>query len=219
MGMRKIASYALLALLASTNTAIADQDFSAGIRAGTLGVGIEGSWKPLRYLDVRLGGNTFTYDATGTQAGIEYDQELTLETYYLTANVLFDNSPMRLTFGGFSNANELYMINDSLQDQNIGGLIYPGAGIGTLTSTTTFNSMSPYFGIGYDFTIKKKIGINVDVGVMWQDEPIVELTADGTLANDPGFQASLEAERQELESEFKQFKVWPVLQLAVVYRF
>lgn len=219
MGMRKFAVSVLLLLGASTSIASADQEFSAGIRAGTLGLGIEGSWKPLRYLDIRVGGNTFTYDDNGPQAGIDYEQELTLETFYLTVNVLFDDSPMRITLGGYANGNELYMFNSSMQDQDIGGVTYAGAGIGTLTSTTTFNSTSPYFGIGYDFTIRGKLGMNVDVGVLWQDEPIVELTADGTLAGDPGFQASLEAERRELENEFKEFKVWPVLQLSVVYRF
>lgn len=219
MSARRFVSSVLLLLVAWSGIASAEQEFSAGLRAGTLGLGIEGSWKPLKYLDIRLGGNTFTYEDTGPQGSIEYEQELTLETYYLTANILFNDSPMRITLGGFVNGNELYMINDSLQDQNIGGLVYPGAGIGVLTSTTTFNSTSPYFGIGYDFTIRGKLGMNVDVGVMWQDEPIVELNADGPLASDPGFQASLEAERRELENAFKEFKVWPVLQLAVVYRF
>lgn len=219
MSVRKFVSSVSLLLIATTGIASAEQEFSAGLRAGTLGLGIEGSWKPLKYLDVRLGGNTFTYDDTGPQAGIDYEQELTLEAYYLTANLLFNDSPMRITFGAFVNSNELYMVNDSLQDQDVGGLVYPGAGIGVLTSTTTFNDTSPYFGIGYDFTIRGKLGMNVDFGVMWQDEPIVELAADGTLAGDPGFQASLEVERRELVNEFKEFKVWPVLQLGVVYRF
>jgi len=219
MSMRKFASSVLLLLVASTGIANADQEFSAGVRAGTLGLGIEGSWKPFKYLDIRLGGNTFTFDSDGPQAGIEYDQELTLETFYLSANIVFDNSPMRISLAGYSNGNELYMINDSMQDQEIGGVLYPGSGIGTLTSTTTFSSISPYFGIGYDFNIKGNIGMSVDFGVLWQGEPLVELAADGALATNAGFQVALEAERRELEEEFNEFKVWPVLQLGVVYRF
>lgn len=217
--MRKFAGSVLVLLIASTGIASAEQEFSAGLRAGTLGLGIEGSWKPLKYLELRLGGNAFTFNDDGAQAGIDYEQELSLESFYLTANILFDNSPMRITLGGYANGNELYMINDTLQDQDIGGVVYPGSGIGTLTSTTSFSSTAPYFGIGYDFDIKGNIGMSVDFGVLWQGEPIVELTSDGTLAADPGFQASLEAERQELEEEFTEFKVWPVLQLGVIYRF
>ena len=219
MSMRKFAGSVLLLLIASTGIASAEQEFSAGLRAGTLGLGVEGSWKPLKYLEVRLGGNAFTFNDDGSQAGIDYEQELSLESFYLTANILFDNSPMRLTLGGYANGNELHMINDSMQDQDIGGVVYAGGAIGTLTGTTSFSSTAPYFGIGYDFDIKGKIGMSIDFGVLWQGDPIVELTSDGTLATDPGFQASLAAERQELEEEFTEFRVWPVLQLGVVYRF
>ena len=217
--MLRFAGAVLLLCVAGTQIASADQKYSAGLRAGTLGLGIEASWKPLKYLDVRIGGNTFTLNDNGTQAGIDYDQELTLESFYATANIHFDDSPMRLTLGAYANGNELFMFNDSMQDRDIGGVVYPGGGIGTLTSTTTFSSTAPYFGIGYDFTIKGNIGMSVDFGVLWQGDPIVELTSDGALAGDPAFQAALEAERQELEKEMSDFKAWPVLQLGVVYRF
>lgn len=219
MSMLGRAGSLLAVFLLSTGVASADQEFSAGIRAGTLGLGAEARWKPLKYLDVRVGANTFTFNDDGAQAGIDYEQELTLESFYATANILFNNSPMRLTLGGYANGNELYMINDSMQDQDIGGVIFPGAEIGTLTSTTTFTSFAPYFGIGYDFMIKEKFGINVDFGVLWQGEPVVELAADGALAVDPNFQAALESERRELEDEMSNFKAWPVLQLGVFYRF
>lgn len=219
MGMLRCASAALLAMLLAGGGAHADQEFSAGLKAGTLGLGVEASWKPLKYLDLRVGGNAFTYNDDGAQAGIDYEQELTLESFYATANILFNNSPMRLTLGGYANGNELYMVNDSMQDQDIGGVVYSGAGIGTLTSTTTFTDFSPYFGIGYDFDFKKRFGISVDFGVLWQGDPVVTLVADGALSVDPGFQAALEAERQELEEEMSNFKAWPVLQVGIVYRF
>ena len=219
MSMLRCAGSLLAVLLLSTGVAHADQEFSGGLRAGTLGLGVEASWKPLKYLDLRVGGNTFTFNDDGAQAGIDYEQELTLESFYATANILFNNSPMRLTLGGYANGNELYMINDSMQDQDIGGVIYSGTEIGTLTSTTTFTSFSPYFGIGYDFKFKKNFGVIVDFGVLWQGDPIVELTADGTLAGNQNFQTALESERQELEEEMKNLKAWPVLQLGVVYRF
>jgi hypothetical protein len=219
MSMLKLAGGVLVLCMASAGVANADQEFSAGLRAGTLGLGVEASWQPFKYLDVRIGGNTFTLNDDGAQAGIDYEQELTLESFYATANIHFDNSPMRLTLGAYSNGNELFMLNDSMQDQDIGGVVYPGGGIGTLTSTTTFSSTAPYFGIGYDFRLKGKLGMSVDFGVLWQGDPIVELTADGALAGDPSFQAALEAERRELEKEMSDFKAWPVLQLGVVYRF
>ncbi len=219
--MRTLPSTAIVLLLAllSAGVAHAEHDFGVGIKASTLGLGLEASWKPLRYLELRIGANAFDFSNDGDVAGINYEQELSLQSFYGTANIHFTDSPMRITAGFYSNGNELLLINNQMLDQEIGGVIYPGAGIGTLVSTTTFVSSAPYFGIGYDFTIKGKIGMNVDFGVIWQGDPEVTLTADGALSGNPGFQAALEAERQEIEEDLSDFKAMPVLQIGFVYNF
>ena len=48
---------ALVFALAATGTAIADHNFGIGVKAGTLGIGVEGTWRPLPYLDLRAGAN------------------------------------------------------------------------------------------------------------------------------------------------------------------
>lgn len=219
--MRTLRSTVIVLLLAflSAGVAQAEQVFGVGVKAGTLGLGLEGSWQPLTYFELRIGANAFDYSDNGDVAGIDYDQELSLQSFYASANIHFTDSPMRVTAAYYSNANELLLTNDQMVDQEIGGVIYPGAGIGTLSSTTTFADGSPYFGIGYDFMIKGKFGMNVDFGVLWQGDPEVTLTADGALSGDPGFQAALEAERQELEEDLSDFKALPVLQIGFVYKF
>jgi hypothetical protein len=215
---KQVASAAVLAVI-STGIANADNNFGAGLKAGTLGIGLEASWQPLPYLELRVGANAYDYSDDGEVAGIDYEQELSLESFYGTANILFPISPMRVTAGIYSNGNEMLLINNDLDDQSIGGITYPGAGIGTITSTTSFDDMSPYFGIGFDFTLAGKVGLNLDFGVLWQGDPIVDMSVSGPLANDPGFQNSLELERQEVEDDMSDFKAWPVLQLGFVYKF
>ena len=209
----------LLAALLSAGIANADNDFGLGVKAGTLGLGLEASWQPLPYLEVRIGANSYDYDDNGAQAGINYESTLNLESYYGTANFHFPISPMRVTAGIYSNGNEFLMFNDEGVDQEIGGIVYPGAAIGTLTSTTSFASTAPYLGIGFDFTLGGKVGMNLDFGVLWQGEPDVTLDASGLLGLDPGFQAALEAERVELEDDMSDFKAWPVISLGFVYKF
>lgn len=216
--LRKSASILILTFLCA-GIAHADNDFGVGLKAGTLGLGLEASWQPLPYLELRVGANAYDYSDDGSMAGIDYDQDLSLESFYGTANIHFPISPMRVTAGIYSNGNELLLLNDDQIDQNIGGITYPGAGIGTIRSATTFSSSAPYFGIGFDFTLAGKIGMNVDFGLLWQGDPVVELAVDGPLASDPGFQASLEAERLELEDDLSDYKAWPVLQLGFVYKF
>lgn len=209
----------LVAALCATSLAQADNDFGVGLKAGSLGFGLEASWQPLPYMDVRVGANAYDYDDNGLQAGVNYNAELNLDTVYVNANFHFPLSPMRVTGGLYSNGNEFNMFNDDGADIEIGGVTYPGAGIGTISSVTSFASTAPYVGIGFDFTLAGKVGLNLDFGVLWQGEPDVTLVADGLLAQDPGFQASLEAERLELEDEMSDFKAWPVLSLGVLYKF
>ena len=207
-----------LAILIGGN-ASADQKLGIGAKAGTLGFGIEGTWRPLPYMDLRLGGNTFDYDDNGSQAGINYDATLALETFYATANFRFPLSPFRVTAGVFSNGNEIQMTSADNTSFTIGGITYTPAEVGTLSSTTSFDSTAPYLGFGYDFTVMDRVGLNLDFGVLWQGDPAVTLAADGLLAGDPTFQSALEAERQELEDEMSDFKAWPVISLGFVVNF
>ncbi|MDZ7769371.1 MAG: hypothetical protein U5K38_09990 [Woeseiaceae bacterium] len=64
-----------------------------------------------------------------------------------------------------------------------------------------------------------RLGLNLDLGVLWQDEPLVSLSSDGSLANHPTFQDALGNERQELLKETEDFKAWPVVSLGLHFNF
>jgi hypothetical protein len=208
-----------LLALALASTASADSNFGVGIKAGTLGLGVEGRWQPLPYVDFRLGANSYEYDDNGDHAGINYDGTLTLETAYLTANFHFPASPFRLSTGVFSNGNEALLTSGDNDSFNIGGIDYPADAVGELTSSTSFSNTSPYLGIGYDFELFNKAGLNFDLGVLWQGDPVVTLDATGLAVGDPLFDAALELERQQLEDVMSDLKAWPVISLSFVYNF
>jgi len=221
---KSITKTALIALALAASGA-ANADFGVGVKAGTLGLGIEGRWSALPWLDVRLGANQYDFDVSGQQAGVEYDSTLALDTYYLTGNFRFPLSPFRVTAGAFSNGNELQMISQDTGglDFTIGGQPFSADDVGSLQSTTSFSSTSPYLGVGYDFEVFGKVGLNLDFGVLWQGEPVVSLEATGLETAPPDVQAllipALEAERLELEDEISDYKAWPVVSLSFVYNF
>lgn len=212
---------ALAAALLLNSRALADDNLWFGVKAGTLGLGVEATWRPIPWLDFRLGANQYDYDESGSLAGINYDVTLSLDTYYLTTNLRFPVSPFRLTLGAFSNANEVQLTGLPMEAFLIGDnpVPYTPADIGTLNSTTSFDSIAPYLGAGFDFEIFGKLGLTLDFGVLWQGEPTVTLGATGLLANDPGLLANLETERLQLVNEAEDLKAYPVVSLGFNFNF
>lgn len=217
------AALAACVLLASGTAAA---DFGVGVKAGTLGIGLEGRWDPpIPWFDVRLGANRYDYNDSGDYSGIDYDATLALDSFYLTGNLKFPMSPLRLTVGAFSNGNEVRLLSRDTGglDLEIGGGTFPVADVGALRSTTSFGSTAPYVGVGFDFELFGKAGLNLDFGVLWQGEPTVSLAATNWDNLSPAEQSllgpALDAERAELEDEISDFKAWPVVSLGFVYNF
>ncbi len=223
--MRSINRVFTLVILALVAAGTANADVGIGVKAGTLGVGLEGRWSPLPWVDIRVGANSYDYDDDGFQAGIEYEATLALDSVYATGNFRFPLSPFRLTAGAFSNGNEFLMQSrePGTASFNIGGSNFSAADVGVLQSVTSFDSTAPYLGVGFDFEVFGKVGLNVDLGVLWQGDPEVTLDASGLASAPPAVQAelasALEAERMELDEELDRFEAWPVISLGFVYNF
>jgi hypothetical protein len=214
-----------LALLAVASILVAlpahaDNNFGIAARAGTLGIGVEGTWRPpIPWLDFRFGANRYDYADNGEFSGIPYDGTLALSTFYATANVHFPLSPFRITAGIYDNGNELQLSSTGSAIYDIGGIPFDAADVGTLTSVTAFAGKAPYLGFGFDFTVLNKVGLNLDLGVLWQGDPSVSLAADGAIARDPLFQLALELERRDIAAEVQNYKAWPAATLGIVFNF
>ena len=57
---KSIAGALLLAIVSSGVANADDSQLGIGIKAGTLGLGIEGRWSGLPYMDLRLGANAYS---------------------------------------------------------------------------------------------------------------------------------------------------------------
>ncbi len=202
-----------------TQGVVADDDLWFGVKAGTLGVGVEATWRPVPYLDVRAGYNGFNYEDTRTEAGIDYDGELDLNTVYATANLRVPLSPFRVTAGLFSNGNEVVLNSVDGSAINIGDMTYQASDIGRLEARGSFDNVAPYAGIGFDFRVADTFGINFDAGVLFQGKVDVAMNATGPIANDPLFLQELEAERLELQDSVDDYEYYPVVSLGFSVNF
>ena len=223
--MKNVRTKAALVALVLAASGAANADFGVGLKAGTLGLGVEGRWSPIPWLDLRVGAHRYDLDTSGTQATVAYDATFAMDNYFLTGNFRFPLSPFRVTVGAYSNGNEIQMTSQDTGGTNLdfGGSSFDTGVIGSLESVTSFDSTAPYIGVGYDFELFGKVGLNLDFGVLWQGDPSVSLYVTGDEAALAPIQAELDAalatESAALEDDISDYKAWPVLALSFVYNF
>ncbi|MEL7310703.1 MAG: hypothetical protein AAFN07_04285 [Pseudomonadota bacterium] len=209
-----------LALVGSLPLAAsADDDFWIAGRAGTQGLGLEATWRAVPYLDFRLGISQFGVDFDSTEAGIDYETEVDLSNIYATANFRVPLSPFRVSAGVVNNRNEGSLFAPQQSSITVGNQTFDGALVGNLRGSATFDDFAPYAGIGFDFRFANRVGLHIDAGVMYQGEASLTLAADGALATDAIFQQELESERQELEEELSDYRLFPVIALSLSVNF
>jgi hypothetical protein len=208
--------------LAPSSSAFADTgDFGIAVKAGTLGIGGEVAIGILPSLNARASYNGFNYDGTTTESDIKYDYKLKLKSVPVLLDWHpFENSGFRLSSGAVFNNNDVKATGTSQSLYTIGGATYTGAEIGTLTGAVTFKKVAPYAGIGWGNAVGKESGLSIafDLGVMFQGQPDVSLSASGPIASIPSFQTNLDAEINDVKNKIENVKYYPVVSLGLAYR-
>ncbi|MDH5649330.1 MAG: hypothetical protein OEY67_06705 [Gammaproteobacteria bacterium] len=215
--MKKLRAILSILVTMGTLTTAQAADFALGVKGGTLGLGAELTTSIVSNLNVRLGLNSYSYDYTTTESGIDYDAELDLGTTALLLDWHPFSGRFRISAGIMKNDNGINMSATPTTNQIIGGTSYTPAQIGTLTGKIGFKDTAPYVGIGFGNAVSKnkRIGFTLDIGVLIQDSPEVTLSASGGAVS----LVDLGAEEAQLESDISEFDVYPVISLGVSYRF
>lgn len=190
------------------------------VRAGTLGLGVELSHSlPVLNLTGRLAWNGYDYGHDDTVDGIDYDLDLGLRS----VSAMLDWRPWgrvtHLTVGVLYNGNEIDARSRAAAEYRVGGTTFDATQVGTLTGTVGFDEIAPYAGIGWNIPVAPKTALSLDVGVVFQGAPVLELRADGPLASDPVFQAELAREQASFQQDIEDYEYYPVLSLGVRRKF
>jgi len=221
--MRKtIAAVAITSLLYLPGVAPADT--SLGIRAGTLGGGIELSHAFSQRTGVRLNVDGYNFSRTATQDNIQYDMKLKLQTASLLGDWFPFANNFRISAGAMLNRNKFALKGQpSGGSYTINGVTYNAADVGSFDSQVDFNKTAPYFGIGYGRPIYSGLSLTFDLGVMFQGSPKskIDVTCGPTT---PGptctqLQNDAKAEQSRLDESLHNFKYYPVVSLGLAYTF
>ena len=198
-----IAAIALVPLAASAT--------EVGVRASSLGLGLEVSQSIAPFVDVRAMTGAATFNADGNAQGLNYIGKAKLSNVAAVADVHVPLTSIRFTGGLLFNRNRVDITGQpSGATYTINGSTYPSALVGTINGAVKFNPVSPYLGFGYDGTAKHNLGVSFDAGAVFQGSPNLTL-ASSNPAPSAQFTTDLLAAQQKAQSNLNYFKVYPVV--------
>lgn len=201
-----------LLILAASFLCASAQAAGIGLRAGTTGLGVDFGWGLAPTLGARLGLSGLKFDSDFETDDFDYDARAKIAN----VNALLDWSllgPFRITGGLVYNKNKV-----DLTGQPRGGSFPAGSSLtGTVKPEREF---SPYLGIGWGNVWTKGVNFYVDLGVVFQGSPQVDLAL--SCPSSPqctAAQAQVAAEEQRVQDEIDRFKYYPVLNIGITVGF
>jgi len=192
-------------------------------RIGTLGFGAELNMRVSDSVNARFGINAGSHKYNATTGSTSYDFDLQLQS----VSALADWYPYQNGFhasGGLLYNNTQDTFSPSASSFTIGSGIYTTSGTGpnvlsSYEATMSFNTISPYIGVGWGNPVEKGKGwaVVTDIGVLFQGEPHIDLVAS-CATSCPNLQADAVAENAKLQSSLSNYKWWPVVSVGISYQ-
>jgi hypothetical protein len=226
--MRRVTVFAVLAFVLAIPSAMlaAEKEDSQGrgwaldAKVGTLGIGADLSRSIVpRVLNLRVGASFFSYSTDITETDIDYAAKLKLGAVPIALDVFPFKNWFRLGGGVVFNLNQVEGTGQPKSGLiEIGDSQYTPQDIGQVNGKVKFNRAAPYFGLGFNNPIKRfgHVGFFADLGLLYHGTPKPSLTTTKTV---PGLQTEIDKELQKMNQDLKDFKIFPVLQLGLSYRF
>jgi hypothetical protein len=207
------------ALLVAAAPAFAE-GHAVAAKAGALGLGVEYTYALNDRVAFRAGlhGSELGFD--GEESGIDYEFDLVWDSLSLGVDFHPLRSAFRLSAGVLSNDNRIEAFSRPNGNTTIGDTSYSPAQVGTLTGVVAFDDTAPFAGLGWDWSRDERVfGMSLDLGIVSQGSPTVNLTGSGTLFGDPAFESDIVAEERELTAELEDLDLVPYLTVGFVFRF
>ena len=228
--MKKLELFLLAVVLVGGTVALSATSALAAVGAtlkvGTLGVGADMTIEISKKLNARANLNYFSYGKTITDDEAEDGSgggTIKPKLNLLTVGAILDWHPwaqgFRVSAGLYMNNNKLDLTAETSDTVDINEHEYSVSDLG---GKVDFNSLAPYFGIGYGNAVQANghWHFSFDIGALFSGAPHAALWAT---ASDPALQSQLDAdiavEVKDIEDELEVFSIHPVVSLGVSYLF
>lgn len=229
--MFKKLSVGLLALFCCQQVAA---DVAMGVGLSSLGAGVQGTFGVNKYINLRLVANAASVDDDFEESGTKYKGTIDFTSYGLITDIHPFGGSFYLSAGYLAHDNNIDLKATCPQSCDIDGQSYKSSPDGQLHAGIDFGSGAPYAGIGWGNAMQGgRLYAKLDIGVLFQDKPQVDLSATGTfensttkqkvnVSNNVAFQQSVAREEKDLQQEINDAdysELWPVIGLSIGYRF
>ena len=211
--------------------------FGIGIKAGTLGIGVQVGTALASRVNLRGGFNFFKYNDSLSKDGALYAGTLNLKSVEAKVD-LFVIGGFRVTPGLLLYNNNNISATASVapnQSFTLNGVSYSSNAANPITGNAalTLNKFAPTLGIGFGNLLPRSarhFSLSTDLGVVFQGSPQFALALAGTgcisgttncqaINSLPGAAANIEAERVKIQNDASPFKYYPELSIMLGYKF
>lgn len=206
---------------AAPRATTADQGrFRVGLTAGTLGIGPEIGYRANRTIGVRANATFLSFDHSVKSNNVRYDGHANLKS----GGVMLDLYPFGggffLSGGARINGNDGRLRATPQSTTTIGSTAFTPAQIGTISGRAEVKDVAPQLTLGYGGGLRHGLSFHFEAGALFQGAIRVrDFASNGTLANDPRFLVELEKERLSTQRKVDDYKVYPIAQIGLKYRF
>jgi hypothetical protein len=190
------------------------------VQGGSLGAGAGVAMPITSWAGVHAELEGFGFSHSLNVDGNQYDGHLTLLQGGLYLDLFpFSSSGFRVTAGALINDDQLqaHAVPNADGNYKIGNDYVPAVGSAP-SATATLPRVMPYLGIGYGHKpVTKGFGLTFDLGVAY-GRPRVSYSVPQiyTLFTT---QANIDQEEQNLDNKVDRYKLYPVAQIGLTYRF
>ncbi|MDB5690633.1 MAG: hypothetical protein JWL91_2509 [Sphingomonas bacterium] len=203
-------------LIAAPAIAQDEGAFRLGVTGGTLGIGPEAAYRFSANAGVRTNATFLSISHGFDSDDIEYDGKVKLRS----AGVMLDVFPFGGGFfvsgGARINGNKGRAVATPTAAVEINGTTYTPAQIGTLRGRAETKNFAPQLTLGFGGAMGRGFYFGTEGGALFQGR--VRLPALTSSGNGVGL-ADLDAERADLEDDIDDYKIYPIVQLRIGYRF
>jgi hypothetical protein len=211
--------------------------FGIGVKAGTLGFGVEAATAVLRKANVRVGFNDASYSQGFSKDGILYGGKLQLRSleahfdYYLLGG--FHISPGALLYNG--NKGTATASVPGGQSFSLGSDTYYSDAADPMTGTGTLdlNKAAPMVTFGFGNLLPRSsrhFSVSTEFGVVFQGSPKVGLNFSGSTCDSTGtictpsagnsmLQSDITSEEAKINKSLKPFQYYPVVSIGFGWKF